>query len=118
MTEPLLAGPGLDMDVARAIGITTFLAKMTSGDMQCTHLESGEGTFDSFRPSTNLNDSFWAAELFGLFACKQHDMALVQSGSRNHWFLSAGDKDFCGVSEGETPALAISRAILNLKNKG
>ncbi len=86
----------LDKAVAEAIGMKEWYAKR-------------------FYPSTDLNDSFWAAEQVGLFKCKQHDLALVRGGCPEHWFMSQGEDDFVGVSEADTPALAICAAIIKLK---
>ena len=90
--------------------------------MCCSHVESSDGTYQDFAPSTDLNDAFWAAEQTGLFMCHTQDgpgvaeVALYQGGG-GYWWIGRqrySQKEFESVS-GETPALAICAAILKLK---
>jgi len=104
----LTASPETDLAVAKACGI---IAAIVSPEAGCHHVEemttewTWRGLGNRFRPSTDLNDAFMAAE--------KHpwtDKIVVQRTKNLDWYANIGGS----YEYAETPALAICAAILKL----
>jgi hypothetical protein len=109
----LQAGPEMDAAVARAVKAQVF---WPNHDPQPYH-ESG-GSDVPWSPSTDLNAAFEAAEKAGLLEWPnvlyhyEIESALAPT-SRRDWKVWNADENEV-VGRGDTPAEAISRAILKL----
>ena len=107
----IVAGVELDAAVARVCGIDGRPSDF--GYPPCFFREvptmsGGLVTYEEFRPSTDLNAAFEAAEKVGLFS--SYDQFTIENhGGR--WCLHREG----GVHDGDTLALAICAAILALK---
>lgn len=108
--------PGAETDklVADAIGIPYLMVKKLDGSTACSHVESGDGTFDDFAPSTELNDAFWAARqmISSSFTLDWHETYRLDG--KAGWCVEINGHCFSDFTD--TPAMAICLAILNLKD--
>lgn len=104
------AGAELDRAVAEAIGLKAT-HRLSSGSFLFTHPRSGVGAVHSaFRPSTDLNDAFYAAEAVGLF--DQWHIGKWSNPPQSGWGIEGDDSPVSGLYQ--TPSLAICAAILEL----
>lgn len=107
----LTASPETDLAVAKACGIdVSFVHCFERGGILQRNDVPG---YTVFRPTTDLNDAFLAAEKFGLFG---PDISLCWQGRKHGWYIldCAARKP---VGNGPTPAIAICAAILKLAEK-
>lgn len=120
------AGPELDKAVAEAIGLRPLDIDYnpSARDFPCVEYFRGadsgivrgqvwywrDGQFVSFKPSTDLNAAFAAADRAGVF--NEWSLAQWDSG----WGFEGTYESALGVSQA-TPALAICAAILELKSE-
>ena len=125
--DKLQRGTKTDRLVAEALGCKIEYRGVVSGepspydDCGCPNHEHGSSFNDGQcqmdhikRFSTDLNDAFWAAEQVGLF--KQYSLGWREV--YNRWELSEfipmdGPYE---IATADTPAMAICKAILKLKN--
>ena len=111
--------PGCETDklVAEAIGVECELRGLGEDPVKMTAFVKPNTIWSKFSPSTDLNDAFWAAKRVDLFGC--HERFL--SGSEI-WEWS-DRKSGCAndlptidlILEADSPAMAICKAILKLK---
>ena len=102
-------GPELDYAVAKAAGFDVIGDEIEDDEVWVDN-EDG-GTSRMFRPSTDLNAAFAAAEKVGLF-----DVWLLAKGE-SYWHLQDySERDMEGI-QAPTPALVICAAILHEKEK-
>jgi hypothetical protein len=108
----LKPGPELDAEVAKACGI-----KVAVGDL-CTDeglypnvCYKDDGSESVFRPSTDLNAAFEAAEKVGLFINGGSLSRFSPHGDSWAWY----DADGIEICRNESPAMAICSAILSLE---
>ena len=110
--DELKPGDETDRLVAESVGATKDVAGDWSLNGEKIGTQSMEGDWD-FHPSSDLNDAFWAAEQVGLF----DDYSLGWRRVYNRWELSKFipmDGPY-KIAHAETPAMAICKAILKLK---
>jgi hypothetical protein len=128
----LRAGLKLDYAIAKAIGIQVAVAHRSQilissrewdtmrgfGDLICADSLIYDVACIPFRPSTDLDAAFTAAEKVGLFSPIDRCMILGQCNSPNGilWYVEPPEEASSEVFTAITPALAICTAIL--KSKG
>ena len=115
MTETgveLEAGPEMDRAVAEAIGGFNFSPEYRVPSFT-DELDASKFS-KTFCPSTDLNDAFWAAESAGLFG-RYVDLYRADGEWRvfRNWTSGKGGGKILG--ESATPAMAICKAILELR---
>jgi hypothetical protein len=104
------------MAVAQAAGIAvrgySGISLDFDGSRPLTELYI-DGTGMDFKPSTDLNDAFIAAEKMGLLNGRK---ALGRTYETKKWAVGSSDRDngdFCAdFSEQETPELALCAAVI------
>lgn len=100
-------GPELDRAVAEAIGLINSHRRV---ELFIDPRDGKDAAPRTFNPSTDLNDAFKAAEVFGVINSYR-----VLRTNRHHWEIyEIGESLDRVVSSGETPALAICAAILKV----
>lgn len=105
----------LDRKVAEAIGLHGEIRNLLGESFfYRTPYPDSPGTI-KFRPSTDLNDAFYAAEQVGLF--NGHNLGRGGGPWQIvNWDEPAG-YEHIGLASADTPALAICRGILSLKEQ-
>lgn len=105
---------GIDLDRAIAGVIGLICTQRVLGSDIEFYVDPRAGTNAvprTFKPSTNLNDAFQAAEVTGVFSNYR-----VLRKNRHHWEVYEIGEDLDRVvSSGETSALAVCAAILKLE---
>ena len=136
MNDILHSDLELDYAIADAVGWDgLFEAMDLQGKKFVSYVENGDGTYDAFRPSTDLNDSFYAANRAGLFDQKDGWLLYLAYEVGNvdeEWWVQVIIEDpeiydcwrqprgteadhLFRCKGATTPALAICLAILELK---
>ena len=108
MTE-IKPGPELDFAVAKVAGFDVIGNEIEDDEVWVDN-EDGR-TSRMFRPSTDLNAAFAAAEKAGLF-----DDWLLTKGKEGWYFQDHSERYMEGI-KAPTPALAICAAILHEKEE-
>ena len=108
------AGPELDRAVAEAIGLVSTHRVLGSDIEFWSDPRAPREAPRTFHPSMDLNDAFYAGEAVGLFTSVRSIRP-----NRYHWeVIEDGDPLERIISKGDTPALAICAAILELAKLG
>ena len=115
------AGPELDCAVAEAMGWARGTVDAAAAFFWFSEDGIAQFPVKEFKPSTDLNVAFAAAEKVGLFMCDTQDgpgtnLRLFRGGG-GFWWITNGNRRPVVQFSARTPALAICAAILKLKEK-
>ena len=104
-------GLELDRAIASAIGMTCT-HRVLSSDIEFWYDPRAPREVPrTFNPSTNLNNAFQAAEVIGVF----NNYRMLRK-NRLYWeVIEIGESLDRIISSGETPALAICAAVLDIR---